>query len=143
MKKFHNLLITTTVIASILGWNIHSTPVAAQLKTYKCESYKTIDGQRKYRVTPAIAGSFTGPYLMGGKVSSEACFVPLTKKQCFFKNNEPDPIGLTTHEWYNCGQEWLRPGFWIKTDFGKGEIVENNNGKKYHVFSTLVKFTFQ
>ncbi|MFO5441515.1 MAG: hypothetical protein ACLBM4_23315, partial [Dolichospermum sp.] len=92
MKKFHKLLITITVIASIFGWNIHSTPVAAQLKTYKCESYKTIDGQRKYRVTPAIAGSFTGPYLMGGKVSSEACFVPLTKKQCFFKNNEPDPI---------------------------------------------------
>ena len=25
MKKFHNLLITTTVIFSILGWNIHTT----------------------------------------------------------------------------------------------------------------------
>ncbi|MDM3854684.1 MAG: hypothetical protein PT120_07165 [Aphanizomenon gracile PMC649.10] len=30
MKKFHKLLITTTVIVFIFGWNIHSTPVAAK-----------------------------------------------------------------------------------------------------------------
>ena len=32
MKKFHNLLITTTVIASILGWNIHTTQAQNSLE---------------------------------------------------------------------------------------------------------------
>jgi hypothetical protein len=29
MKKFNKLLMTTTVIVYIFGWNIHSNPVAA------------------------------------------------------------------------------------------------------------------
>ena len=29
-KKFHKLLMTITVMISIFGWNIHSTPVAAK-----------------------------------------------------------------------------------------------------------------
>ena len=30
MKKLHKLLMTTTAIVSYIGWNIHSTPVAAK-----------------------------------------------------------------------------------------------------------------
>ncbi|MFM9160251.1 MAG: hypothetical protein ACKOPK_20640, partial [Dolichospermum sp.] len=30
MKKLHKLLMITTVMVSIFGWNIHSTPVAAK-----------------------------------------------------------------------------------------------------------------
>jgi hypothetical protein len=120
---------------------------STQAKTiYQCESYKNIDGTSALRVSPSIPGSFTGPYLLGGEVSSTVCFVPVTKKQCLYKSKEPDPTGLTPHEWYTCGEVWVRlpsPGRSLKTHFGQGEIVEDNNGKKYHVFSLTVRFTFK
>ncbi len=143
MNKFYKLFMATTFIVSLLGWNVGN----AQAKTiYRCERYARIDGTSAYRVTPSIASSFTSLYLLGGTVSSQACFVPVTKKNCFYKKNEPDPTGLTPHKWYKCGEVWLSlpsPGRFEKTTFGQGEIVEDKNGKKYHVFSNIVQFTFK
>jgi hypothetical protein len=142
MKMRHLVFIPSLLL--FIGLSICSL---AQAKTiYRCESYRRVDGTLAYRVYPSRAGSFTSYYLMGGKVSLQACFVLVTKKQCFYKKNEPDPTGLTPHRWYKCGEVWLSlppPGRFEKTTFGQGEIVEDNNGKKYHVFSSIVQFTFK
>ncbi|MFM6061309.1 MAG: hypothetical protein ACKPAE_02330, partial [Microcystis panniformis] len=125
MKMRHLMLIPSVLLFSQL-----SICSLAQAKTiYQCESYTRLDGTSAFRVSPSISGSFTGPYLMGGRVSVQSCFVPVTKKQCFYKLNEP---GLTPHRWHKCGETWVN-GFRFKTDMGNGEIVEDKNGKKYHV----------
>ncbi len=142
MKMRHLMLIPSVLLFSQL-----SICSLAQAKIiYQCERYRRVDGTSAFRVSPSISGSFTGPYLVGGKVSVQACFVPVTKKQCFYKDKEPDPTGLTPHRWYKCGRVWLSlpsPGRFVETTFGKGEIVEDNNGKKYHVFTNVVQFAFE
>jgi len=133
MNKFYKLLMATTFIISLLDWNVGN----AQAKTiYRCESYTRIDGTSAYRVTPSIAGSFG--FFNQANVFVQ-CFVPVTRKQCFYKDN---------NKWYNCGDTEKRirarkTGELI-FDFTKGigEIYEEN-GRKYHGFGSIYEFTFK
>jgi hypothetical protein len=136
MKKLHKLLMTSTAIVCIFGCNIHSDPVQAQPKTYKCESYTRIDGTSSYRVSPSISGSFG--FFNQANVFVQ-CFVPVTRKQCFYKDN---------NKWYKCGDTEnrirARETGELIFDFTKGigEIYEED-GKKYHGFGSIYEFNFK
>ncbi len=128
MKKLHKLLMTTTAIVSIFVWNIHSTPVAAKQKSYKCESYKTINGQWRYRISPELQGSFgkapNSPSLM-------SCFIPVSNKKCRYNHNTGDG-------WLECGKCKKSPSdpFNFCLGEGYGEIIEVPNGSRYRAFMT-------
>jgi hypothetical protein len=128
MPRLRSILITFLLSCTV------STPSIAQAKTiYRCESYTRVDGTSAYRVSPSIAGSFGSS---NPRELYRQCLVPVTKKQCSYKDTSND------NKWYKCGDTGVRPG---EFDFRKGigEIVEDNNGKKYYAFNSVVQFTFK
>ena len=123
-----------SILIALLLSGIVSTPSAAQAKTiYRCESYRRINGTSAYRVSPLIAGSFGSS---NPRELYRQCLVPVTKKQCLYKDTSND------NKRYKCGDTGVRPGGF---DFRKGigEIVEDNNGKKFYAFNSVVQFTFE
>ncbi|MFM7713861.1 MAG: hypothetical protein ACKO7A_14470, partial [Microcystis sp.] len=67
------------MLATVLMMAIDiQTPVQAKPETYKCESYKTMDGQWRYRISPSLQGSF-------GKAPNSqtlmSCFIPASNKK--------------------------------------------------------------
>ena len=68
MKKFHNLLMGTTVIVSMFGWNVNM--VQAQSRTtYRC--YRDSEGTT--RLKPSIPGSV---------VETGGCYIPVSSGRC-------------------------------------------------------------
>ena len=123
----------STLITFIFS-GIVITPSVAQAKTiYRCESYTRANGSSAYRVSPSIAGSFG---TSNPRELYRQCLVPVTKKQCLYKDTSND------NKWYKCGNTGVRAG---EFDFRKGigEIVEDNNGKKFYAFNSVVRFTFE
>jgi hypothetical protein len=112
-----------------------SIPFSAQAKTiYRCESFRRVDGTSGFRVNPSITGSFG---LFNPASVSQNCFVPVTKKRCSYKGP------ASGNKWYKCGRTPALDRGDFDFSQGIGEIVEDNNGKKYHAFSSVVQFTFE
>ncbi|MGB3419693.1 MAG: hypothetical protein WBA52_04515 [Dolichospermum sp.] len=138
MKKFHKLLIITSVIGSIFGWNIHSTQaqnspellaiyqvpshtedirkeqtilIAQSRTTYRC--YRDSEGTT--RLKPSIPGSV---------VQTGGCYIPVSSGRCLahkglfnfpLPGSPPNPSGF-----YQCTTVLPR-------------IVEDSaTGKKYY-----------
>ena len=130
MKMRHLMLIPSVLLFSQL-----SICSLAQAKTiYQCESYTRLDGTSAFRVSPSISGSFG---LFNPANVSRNCFVPVTQKRCSYKGPASD------NKWYKCGRTPALDRRKFDFSQGIGEIVEDNNGKKYHAFSSVVQFTFE
>jgi hypothetical protein len=113
-------LLSVSMLATVLVAVASSTPVQAKPKTYKCESYKTTDGQWRYRISPSLEGSF---------ISRSLCFIPVSQKKCKYDGN----LG---HGWRECGNCKTSPAdpFNFCVGEGYGEIVEAPGGDRYRVF---------
>jgi hypothetical protein len=90
--------------------------------SFKCESYKTIDGQWKYRLSPSLQGSF---------VRGSLCYIPVTPKKCKYDSN----LGYGLRECGNCKTS-PADTFNFCLEEGYGEIVEASGGDRYRAFRT-------
>ncbi|MFM6088875.1 MAG: hypothetical protein ACKPJH_07715 [Dolichospermum sp.] len=68
MKKFHKLLIGTTVIVSMFGWNVNIAKAQSRT-TYRC--YRDSEGTT--RLKPSISGSV---------VQTGGCYIPVSSGRC-------------------------------------------------------------
>lgn len=109
-----------------------SNPVKART-IHRCVSYRTTSGKTLYRVTPSITGAYGNA---GGPSSRLKCFVPVSSKQCFYRQKGQG-------NWRKCGMNISEGGgFRINYSKGDGEIVEDRNGKRFHAFSDYREFYF-
>jgi hypothetical protein len=68
MKKFHKLLIITSVIGSIFGWNVNAAQAQSRT-TYRC--YRDSEGTTTLK--PSIPGSV---------VNTGGCYIPVSSGRC-------------------------------------------------------------
>ncbi|MFM6202894.1 MAG: hypothetical protein ACKPE1_27800, partial [Dolichospermum sp.] len=87
MNKFHKLLMGTTVIVSIFGWNVNVAQAQSRT-TYRC--YR--DNEGTTRLKPSIPGSV---------VNTEGCYIPVSSGRCVahkglfnFSLGQPNPSGF-------------------------------------------------
>jgi len=122
-------ILSVSMVATVLMMAMDvSAPVQAKPETYECESYKTINGQWRYRISPSLQGSFgnvpNSPSLM-------KCFIPVSNKKCRYSL-------YTGDVWQECGKCKKAPNdpFNFCVGEGYGEIIEVPNRGRYRAFQT-------
>jgi len=122
-------LLSFSVLATVLMMAKDiQTPVQAKPETYKCESYKAMNGQWRYRISPPLQGSFSNT---PNSQNFMNCFIPVSSKKCRYDNNTGD-------DWHECGKCKKAPNdpFNFCLREGYGEIIEVPNRGRYRAFRT-------
>ncbi|MFM6021584.1 MAG: hypothetical protein ACKPER_01410 [Dolichospermum sp.] len=110
MKKFHKLLIGTTVIVSMFGWNVNIAKAQSRT-TYRCY----LDSEGTTRLKPSISGSV---------VQTGGCYIPVSSGRCVAYRgifNFPAP-----------GSPPNPSGFDKCTTISPQVIEDSATGKKYY-----------
>ncbi|NEQ41673.1 MAG: hypothetical protein F6K40_37995 [Okeania sp. SIO3I5] len=122
--KSHHLLIFLLVTSSVPNLITHK-PVSAQT-VHRCKLIQTISGNKFYRVEPNIPGSREMTSFNHIK-----CLVPVTDRKCFYRTS-------SKYQWRRCGTTNI-----VGLPFdGYGEVLEDDDGRKYYGFNSGYEFYF-